>query len=131
VQKMSTKKKRPARKIYIVVYDQQEFLGYNTHVPAVAFSMKRDAELYAASRNFEFQTVCLQSEEEYANYVLENHYADFIISMCDFRDAYIFVREEMARSRKMGLEPCVWTIVSSIMPFKTIPIQHIKSLPKD
>lgn len=121
-------KPRTLKRIYIVVYDQQEFMGYDTNTPTKAFKSKKSAEIYAASRNFEFQTICLHDEEEYENYVLDNNYSDFIISMSDFRDACCFIKEEMLRLQKNGRKPEIWEILENISPFKVMPIEYITEL---
>lgn len=128
MKKTVTSKSRTIKRIYIVIYDQQEFMGQDINVPTKAFKSKKSAEIYAASRNFEFQTICLYDEEEYENYVLDNNYSDFIISMSDFRDAHSFVKEEMLRLQKNGRKPDVWEILEIICPFKVMPIEYVTEL---
>lgn len=128
MKKTVTSKSRTIKRIYIVIYDQQEFMGQDINVPTKAFKSKKSAEIYAASRNFEFQTICLYDEEEYENYVLDNNYSDFIISMSDFRDAHSFVKEEMLRLQKNGRKPDVWEILEIICPFKVVPIEYVTEL---
>jgi len=128
MKKTTSSKPTTLKRIYIVIYDQQEFMGYDTIVPTKAFKSKKSAEIYVASRNFEFQTLCLHDEEEYENYVLDNNYSDFIISMSDFREAYSFIKEEMLRLQKNGRKPDIWEILEKISPFKVIPIEYITEL---
>lgn len=128
MKKTVTSKSRTIKRIYIVIYDQQEFMGQDINVPTKAFKSKKSAEIYAASRNFEFQTICLYDEEEYENYVLDNNYSDFIISMSDFRDAHSFVKEEMLRLQKNGRKPDIWEILEIICPFKVVPIEYVTEL---
>lgn len=128
MKKTISSKRRTLKRIYIVVYDQQEFMGYDTNIPTKAFKSKKSAEIYAASRNFEFQSICLHDEEEYENYVLDNNYSDFIISMSDFRDAHSFIKEEMLRLQKNGRKPDIWEILENISPFKVMPIEYVTEL---
>jgi hypothetical protein len=113
------------KRIYIVLYDQQEFLGYDTNTPVKAFKTKKMAEVYANSRNFEFQSICMLDEEDYENYVLGNTNSDFVISVSDFRDAHGFVREEIIRLERSKLDYSMWTILSDMNPFKVYPIEYI------
>ncbi len=113
------------KRIYIVLYDQQEFLGYDTNTPVKAFKTKKMAELYASSRNFEFQSICMLEEEDYESYVLGNTNSDFVISVSDFRDAQGFVREEILRLERNRLPYSMWTILSDIKPFKVFPLEYI------
>jgi hypothetical protein len=113
------------KRIYIVIYDQQEFFGYDTNAPIKAFKNKKTAELYAASRNFEFQTICMLDEEDYESYVLYNNYSDYIISVSDLRDASAFIKEEMIRLEKNRIPINIWSLLGNINPFKIIPIEYI------
>jgi hypothetical protein len=113
------------KRIYIVLYDQQEFLGYDTNTPVKAFKTKKMAEVYANSRNFEFQSICMLDDEDYENYVLGNTNSDFVISVSDFRDAHGFVREEIIRLERSKLDYSMWTILSDMNPFKVYPIEYI------
>ena len=117
--------KRSIKRIYLIIYDQQEFFGYDTNTAVKAFKTKRAAELYASSRNFEFQTICMMDEEDYEAYVLGNAYSDYIISISDLRDAYSFVTEELARLQKNKLPSNLWEVLDTIKPFKVIPIEYI------
>lgn len=118
-------KNKSIKRIYIVIYDQQEFYGYDTNAPIKAFKNKKTAELYAASRNFEFQTICMMDEEDYESYVLYNNYSDYIISVSDFRDANAFIREEMLRLEKNKIPSNMWHLLESINPFKVVPIEYV------
>lgn len=126
---MATRKfitpKTSTNKVYLVIYDQQEFLGYDINTPIKAFKIKKTAELYANSRNFEFQSICMLDEEKYENYVLSNEYSDFIISVSDFREAYAYVREEMIRLEKNRIPTNLWVVLQDIKPFKVIPIEYL------
>lgn len=115
---------RNIKRIYLVVYDQQEFYGYDANTPVKAFKAKKIAELYASTRNFEFQTVCMLDEEDFENYVLSNSYLDYVISVSDFRDAYGYVKEEFYRLEKNKITPNLWEILENIKPFKVIPIEY-------
>lgn len=117
--------KRSIKRIYLIIYDQQEFFGYDTNTAVKAFKTKRAAELYASSRNFEFQTICMMDEEDYEAYVLGNAYSDYIISISDLRDAYSFVTEELVRLQKNKLPSNLWEVLDTIKPFKVIPIEYI------
>jgi len=128
MKKLTSHKPKTLKRIYIVIYDQQDFMGYDTNIPTKAFKSKKSAEIYASSRNFEFQSICLHDEEEYESYVLDNNYSDFIISVSDFRDAYSFVKEEMLRLQKNGRTPDVWEILETIAPFKVVPIEYVTDL---
>ena len=128
MKKLTSHKPKTLKRIYIVIYDQQDFMGYDTNIPTKAFKSKKSAEIYASSRNFEFQSICLHDEEEYESYVLDNNYSDFIISVSDFRDAYSFVKEEMLRLQKNGRTPDVWEILQTIAPFKVVPIEYVTDL---
>lgn len=125
MKKLTSKNVKSIKRIYIVIYDQQEFYGYDTNAPIKAFKSKKTAELYAASRNFEFQTVCMMDEEDYENYVLHNNYSDYIISVSDFRDASSFIKEEMIRLEKNKMPTNIWETLEGIKPFKIIPIEYV------
>lgn len=116
------------KRIYLVMYDQQEFLGHDISIPIKAFKTKKQAEIYANTRNFEFQSVCLLDEEDYENYVLGNNHSDYIISISDFKDAYGYIQEEMLRLQKNKIPTNVWDILSNINPFKIIPIEYMNEL---
>lgn len=107
------------------MYDQQEFFGYDGSMPIKAFKTKKLAELYANTRNFEFQSICMLDEEEYENYVLSNSYSDYVISVSDFRDAHAFIKEEMLRLEKNKMPINMWDLVDSLKPFKIVPIEYI------
>lgn len=113
------------KRIYLVIYDQQEFYGYDANTPVKAFKTKKIAELYASTRNFEFQTVCMLDDEDYENYVLLNSFADYIVSISDLRDASGFVREEISRMNRNKVPINLWKILSNINPFKVVPIEYI------
>lgn len=113
------------RRIYLVIYDQQEFYGYDANTPVKAFKQKKFAELYANTRNFEFQTVCMLDEEDYENYVLSNNYSDYVISVSDFRDANGFIREELFRSQRNKIPINLWEMLENIKPFKVVPIEYV------
>lgn len=125
MKKLVSKNNKSIKRIYIVIYDQQEFYGYDTNAPIKAFKNKKTAELYAASRNFEFQTICMMDEEDYESYVLYNNYSDYIISVSDFRDASALIKEEMIRLEKNKMPANIWQLLEGIKPFKIIPIEYI------
>ena len=112
------------KRIYLIIYDQQEFFGYDTNTPVKAFKTKKLAEIYAQSRNFEFQTVCMLDEEDYETYVLGNTHSDYVISVSDFRDASSFIKEEMFRMEKNKAPINIWELIEDIRPFKVIPIEY-------
>jgi hypothetical protein len=124
MKKTINNKPRTLKRIYVVIYDQNEFLGYEASTPIKAFKNKKTAEQYVDGRNFEFQTLCLHGEEQYANYVLDNEYRDFIVTMSDLRDAFSFVKEELLRLQKTGTKPSIWDILDDIKPFKVMPIEY-------
>jgi hypothetical protein len=124
----SPKKNKSIKRIYIVLYDQEEFLGYERNVPVKAFKTKKSAELYANSRNFEFQSVCMFDEEDYETYVLENQYSDYVVSIGDLRDAQAYVKEEIFRSERNKITPNIWGIIENIKPFKVVPIEYINDI---
>jgi|LakMenEpi03Aug12_release.lakeMendotaPanAssembly.Ray.scaffolds.fasta_scaffold609969_2 hypothetical protein len=128
MKKLTSRKPKTLKRIYLVIYDQQEFMGYDTNIPTKAFKSKKSAEIYASSRNFEFQSICLHDEEEYESYVLDNNYSDFLISISDFRDAHSFIKEEMLRLEKNGRNVNVWEILETITPFKVMPIEYVNEL---
>ena len=113
------------KRIYLVIYDQQEFYGYDANAPVKAFKTKKIAELYASTRNFEFQSICMLDEEDYENYVLLNSYSDYIVSISDLRDASGFVREELYRLDRNKIPINLWEILSNINPFKVVPIEYM------
>lgn len=117
--------KNSIKRIYLVIYDQQEFYGYDANTAVKAFKTKKIAEIYANTRNFEFQSICMLDEEDYENYVLLNSYSDYIISVSDFRDASGFVREELFRLDKNKIPINLWEILSNIKPFKVVPIEYV------
>lgn len=125
IKKLIKPSTKTIKRIYLIVYDQQEFFGYDPNTPIKAFKTKKAAELYISTRNFEFQTVCMLDEEDYENYVLSNNYSDYIISVSDFRDAYAFVKEEMLRLEKNKMPVNLWFILNNIKPFKIIPIEYV------
>lgn len=116
------------KRIYIVIYDQQEFFGYDTNTPVKAFKTKKAAELYASTRNFEFQSICMLDEEDYESYVLSNQYSDYVISISDLRDAQAHVREEILRLEKNKMPINVWEILENIIPFKVLPIEYLTDI---
>jgi hypothetical protein len=126
---MKTKKliapSRSIRRIYLVLYDQQEFFGYDTTSPVKAFKTKKMAEIYASSRNFEFQSVCMLEEEDYEAYVLGITNSDYIVSISDFRDANSFIREESLRLEKNKIPFNIWTLLDDIKPFKVVPVEYV------
>ena len=113
------------KRIYIVLYDQQEFLGYDTNTPVKAFKTRKMADVYASSRNFEFQSVCMLDEEDFESYVLGNTNSDFVISISDFRDAQSFIREEASRLERNKMPINIWGILNDITPFKVVPLEYI------
>ena len=125
MKKLGSKNIKSIKRIYIVIYDQQEFYGYDTNAPIKAFKNKKTAELYADSRNFEFQTICMMDEEDYESYVLYNNYSDYIISVSDFRDASAFIKEEMLRLEKNKMPTNIWQLLQGINPFKVVPIEYV------
>lgn len=125
MKKLVSKNTKSIKRIYIVIYDQQEFYGYDTNAPIKAFKSKKTAELYAASRNFEFQTICMMDEEDYESYVLYNNYSDYIISVSDFRDASAFIKEEMIRLEKNKMPVNIWHLLEGVSPFKIVPIEYV------
>jgi hypothetical protein len=125
---ISHQNSKSIKRIYLIIYDQQEFFGYDTNTPVKAFKTKKLAETYASSRNFEFQTLCMLDEEDFENYVLSNNHSDYIISVSDFRDAYSFIKEEMLRLQKSKISTTVWELLENIRPFKVIPIEYIPDL---
>jgi hypothetical protein len=126
---MGTKKlispDKSIKRIYLVLYDQQEFFSYETSTPIKAFKTKKTAQTYANTRNFEFQAVCMLDEEDYESYVLGNMYSDYIVSVSDLRDTHAFVKEEMYRLQKNKMEINLWKILETINPFKVIPIEYV------
>ena len=120
--------KKKTNRIFIVIYDQQEFFGQDRSSPIKAFKTKKIAQLYADSRNFEFQCICLLEQEDYQNYVLNNRHLDYTVSVLDFRDAYGFVKEEILRLEKNKYPTNIWDILEEVKPFKVISIQYLKDL---
>lgn len=116
---------RNIKRIYLIIYDQQEFYSYDSNAPIKAFKTKKSAEIYAATRNFEFQTVCVMEEEDYESYVLSNNYSDYVVSISDLKDAYAFVKEEMIRLNKNKMPANFFQILEGIKPFKVIPIEYV------
>jgi len=121
----SPRANKSIKRIYLVIYDQQEFYGYDANAPIKAFKIKKNADLYVASRNFEFQTVCMMDDEDYENYVLSNNYSDYIVSVSDFRDAHGYIKEEILRLEKNRIPVNIWEILENIEPFKVLPIEYI------
>jgi len=121
----SPRANKSIKRIYLVIYDQQEFYGYDANAPIKAFKIKKNADLYVASRNFEFQTVCMMDDEDYENYVLSNNYSDYIVSVSDFRDAHGYIKEEILRLEKNRIPVNIWEILENIKPFKILPIEYI------
>lgn len=116
------------KRIYIVIYDQQEFFGYDTNTPVKAFKTKKAAELYASTRNFEFQSICMLDEEDYESYVLSNQYSDYVVSISDLRDAQAHVKEEILRLEKNKMPINAWEILENILPFKVLPIEYLSDI---
>jgi|LakMenEpi03Aug12_release.lakeMendotaPanAssembly.Ray.scaffolds.fasta_scaffold278756_2 hypothetical protein len=117
--------KNSIKRVYLVLYDQQEFYSYESSTPIKVFKTKKTAEIYANTRNFEFQTICMLDEEDYESYVLNNAYSDYVISVSDLRDAYGFIKEELYRLEKNKIETNLWKLLKEINPFKVIPIEYI------
>lgn len=124
----SSRKNKSIKRIYLIIYDQQEFFGYDTSSPIKAFKTKKAAELYAISRNFEFQTICMFDEEDYESYVLSNSYSDYVVSVSDFREAYGFIKEEVLRLEKNNTPYNIWEILQNVKPFKVIPIEYVTDI---
>lgn len=116
---------RSIKRIYLVIYDQQEFFSYDSNIPIKAFKTKKCAESYASTRNFEFQSICMLDEEDYENYVLGNNNSDYVISISDLRDAYGYIKEESQRLSKNKQVVDTWKLLDSIKPFKVLPIEYI------
>ena len=125
MKKLASQNNRTIKRIYIVIYDQQEFFGYDTNIPVKAFKSKKMAELYSSSRNFEFQSICMLDEEDYESYVLSNFNSDYIVSISDFRDAQGYIKEECLRLEKSNSSISVWQILDDIRPFKVMPLEYI------
>jgi hypothetical protein len=125
MKKLASQNNKTIKRVYIVIYDQQEFFGYDTNTPVKAFKSKKMAELYCNSRNFEFQSICMLDEEDYESYVLSNFNSDYIVSISDFRDAHGFVKEESIRIEKNKTPFNLWDILDNIRPFKIIPLEYI------
>lgn len=117
--------KNSIKRVYLVLYDQQEFYSYESSTPIKVFKTKKTAEIYVNTRNFEFQTICMLDEEDYESYVLNNAYSDYVISVSDLRDAYGFIKEELYRLEKNKIETNLWKLLKEINPFKVIPIEYI------
>jgi len=98
----SPRANKSIKRIYLVIYDQQEFYGYE-----------------------KFQTVCMMDDEDYENYVLSNNYSDYIVSVSDFRDAHGYIKEEILRLEKNRIPVNIWEILENIKPFKILPIEYI------
>lgn len=124
----TSSKNKTIRRIYLIIYDQQEFFGYDTNTPVKSFKTKKIADIYAQSRNFEFQTLCMLDEEDFETYVLNNSHTDYIISVSDFRDAYSYIKEEMLRLEKNKIPTTIWELLENIRPFKVIPIEYVSDL---
>lgn len=124
MKKTTNSKSTTIKRIYVVIYDQQEFMGYDASTPIKAFKNKKTAEQYVDGRNFEFQTLCLHGEDEYENYVIDNSYSDFVVSMSDLRDAFSYVKEELLRIQRTGSKPSIWDTLDNIKPFKVIPVEY-------
>ena len=119
------KNNKSIKRIYIIIYDHEEFMGYDRNIPIKAFKNKKTAEMYATSRNFEFQTVCMLDEEDYEAYVLSNGNPDYVVSISDLRDANAYVREEMFRLEKNKMPINIWKILEDIIPFKIVPVEYV------
>jgi hypothetical protein len=100
-------------------------MGYDRNIPIKAFKVKKSAEIYASSRNFEFQTVCMLDEEDYENYVLSNGNSDYVVSISDLRDANAYVREELIRLERNKTPTNIWKLLENINPFKIVPVEYI------
>lgn len=116
--------KKSIKRIYIVFYEPQDFLGNDINIPIKAFKNKRAAEIYTATRNFEFQTLCLLDEESHESYVLNNHFNDYTVTMGDLRLAGTFFKEQLHRSTKTNNLEEIWEILLDIQPFKIRPIEY-------
>lgn len=119
---------KKTNRIYIVIYDQQEFFGHDSTIPVKAFKTKKNAETYASSRNFEFQSICMLDEEDYESYVLSNQFSDYIVSISDFRDAHAFIKEEILRLEKNKMPIDLWALLEDVKPFKVMPIEYLSDL---
>lgn len=125
MKKLASQSNKSIKRIYLIIYDQQEFFGYDTNTPVKSFKSKKMAELYAESRNFEFQSICVLDEEDYENYVLGTFNADYVVSISDFRDAHGFIKEELLRLEKNKTPTNVWELLENIRPFKVLPIEYV------
>lgn len=126
---LNLKRKTNLKRIYVVFYEPQEFLGTDVNVPIKAFKDKKLADIYAKSRNFEFQTVALQSEEEFENYVLSNEFNDYTVTMSDLRIASSFIKEELLRSTSSkGFYNNIWEALTDLEPFRVRNIEFCNDL---
>jgi hypothetical protein len=125
MKKTVIEKNKSINRIYIILYDHEEFMGYDRNIPIKAFKVKKSAEIYASSRNFEFQTVCMLDEEDYENYVLSNGNSDYVVSISDLRDANAYVREELIRLERNKTPTNIWKLLENINPFKIVPVEYI------
>jgi len=125
MKKTVIEKNKSIKRIYIILYDHEEFMGYDRNIPIKAFKVKKSAEIYASSRIFEFQTVCMLDEEDYENYVLSNGNSDYVVSISDLRDANAYVREELIRLERNKTPTNIWKLLENINPFKIVPVEYI------
>jgi hypothetical protein len=126
---MSPKRSRSLKRIYVVFYEPQDVLGNEVNIPIKAFKSKKTADIYASTRNFEFQTVCITGyEEDYESYVLNNDFNDYAIAMSDLRSAYSFFKEEYYRSTTFKNNEDIWSIIHEIQPFKVRHIEYSNDL---
>ena len=117
--------KKSIKRIYIVFYEPQEFLGSaDINIPLKAFKSKKSAELYASTRNFEFQTISLLDEESHEQYVLNNAHNDYTITMGDLRIANTYFKEELFRATKANNIHNIWEVILEIQPFRVRPIEY-------
>lgn len=135
--KTRSSKKIPARKkniIYLVYYDLQSF-SVETSMPVITFKHLKDADIYMANKNYEFQALMLAARNAQQGYVLdklrESFEDNFFITVSDLVMAGEYFTREYNRKIKdikdENIEEKIfWELLeTNIKPFRMSVITHV------
>lgn len=120
--------------IYLVYYDLQNF-SLETSMPVITFKHLRDAEIYIANKNYEFQLLMLSARNAQQGYVLdklrEAFEDEFFITVSDLVIAGEYFTREYTRKIKdlkddVNKEKAFWEMLeTNIKPFRMSIITHV------
>lgn len=107
-------KRKNNKKIYVIMYEPRDSYMNEDNIPVIAFKTLKQAQLYCNSRNFEFQSIAITGgdDQTYDNYVIENDYRDYIVTVSDLRLAFLEARSTI----KNGQD--IFESIKYILPFR-------------